>query len=138
MKIIHATKPLSTVKIAEVYRLRWRIENIFKSWKSCLHLQKIIPQNIEATRERIESIVYMMLIFIIQFQLKIYNVALEHLGKKKQNFEISLAKISNLVADRFNEILNLTIEELIEKLFYYCKYDKRKDRKNFNQKIHLS
>ena len=34
----------SSKKVTQIYGLRWRIENIFKCWKSQFHLQKIIDR----------------------------------------------------------------------------------------------
>ena len=66
-------KTFSIDQIAQLYQLRWRIETIFKCWKSHFHLQKIIPQNCSLTKERVESTMYMMLIFILLFPVTIYN-----------------------------------------------------------------
>ena len=66
-------KTFSIDQMAQLYQLRWRIETIFKCWKSHFHLQKIIPQNCSLTKERVESTMYMMLIFILLFPVTIYN-----------------------------------------------------------------
>jgi hypothetical protein len=65
-------KEINTTRISQVYSLRWRIENIFKNWKSYLKLQSLIPANVKMTKYRVEAILYMMMIFIIQFQFKYY------------------------------------------------------------------
>lgn len=129
---------LSTKRIAEVYRLRWRIENIFKSWKSYLKLQKLIPSNIKMTKDRADSIILMMLIFIIKFQLKMYNMIIEHLSRQNQQMELSLEKWTKVLAQRFEDLIKMTKKNMIEFALQYCLYEKRNDRKNFNQNPILS
>lgn len=135
------TEPKSELKVQEVakiYALRWRIESIFKTWKSELHLQKIIATNISMSKERAQSIVYLMLIFILTFQLRIYNDVVKLLKKQKEKVEISLTKFTKLIVKKLNEILKISIEELAIIVVCNCCYEKRKDRKNYLQKIKLS
>lgn len=35
----------SSRTVAKIYGLRWRIENIFKCWKSHFHLERMVPKN---------------------------------------------------------------------------------------------
>lgn len=125
-------------QIAEIYGLRWRIEIIFKCWKSHFNLQKIIPQNTSLKKERIEAIIYMMLIFILVFQASIYNYLLEYIYRKKSDILISLIKLSKFIALNILLFFVQDIETLCPQILYYCKYEKRKKRKNFLQNIILS
>ena len=50
--------------IAEIYSLRWRIEIVFKSWKSHFNITNV--PNASATR--VISYIYTTLIFIALFQ----------------------------------------------------------------------
>ncbi len=129
---------LNLSQIAQTYGLRWRIEIIFKTWKSNFHLQELIPCNIMTSKERVESVVYLMLVFIIQFQLKIYSQIFNWFQTQKHPFTISILKLSRFMADRVKEILQMNTSELFDYIRYYCQYDKRLDRKNFNQKLLLS
>ncbi|MEP7170006.1 MAG: IS4 family transposase [Bacteroidota bacterium] len=129
---------LSTTKVAQVYTLRWRIETIFKTWKSNFHLQKLIVPNIKMTNERVESIIYLMLIFIMQFQLRIYNQVLGMHKTGSTIVNISITKLSKFIAERIKDILEISFSELIKYIDYYCRYDKRNDRKNYLQNLILS
>lgn len=125
-------------QIAQIYGLRWRIEIIFKCWKSHFNLQTIIPQNTSLTKERIEAIIYMMLIFILIFQSSIYNYILDYIKNKKSDILISLTKLSKFIALNIHMFFENDIETLCPQILYYCKYEKRKKRKNFLQNISLS
>jgi hypothetical protein len=129
---------LSVEQLISVYGLRWRIETIFKTWKSYFHLQELIPCHIKTSKERVESIILLMLVFIIEFQLKIYNLANVFYQNKEGHSPISLAKLSKFIADRVNEIIEMDPKRLLVLIGYYCKYDKRKDRTNYNIKFVLS
>ena len=56
---------LNSIDIAELYFIRWRIEIIFKSWKSYLGITNL-PH--DTNKIRIESYIYCMLIFICYFK----------------------------------------------------------------------
>lgn len=126
----------SAKQIANIYGLRWRIENIFKCWKSQFHLQKLIPKNCQLTKERVESIIYMMLIFIILFQFTIYNYMIIQSEKIKNSF-ISLTKLCQYITNNITRLFEQTLRTLTPEILYYCAYDKRKDRLNFIQKLKL-
>ena len=126
---------LSAVQIAKAYGLRWRIESIFKCWKSQFHLQRLIPQHTPLTRERTEAIIYMMLIFILLFQVTVYNYLIPRAGK---TCIISLTKLSRYIADNIHLFFEKTLSDLEPRLLRYCAYEKRNDRLNFVQKLKLS
>ena len=82
---------LSAKDIAELYFIRWRIETIFKCWKSYFKITQI-PK--DANKIRVESFIYCMLIFIILFQVHFYNYYLSKLrSRESQSEEISLLRL---------------------------------------------
>jgi hypothetical protein len=125
-------------QIAQIYSLRWRIEIIFKCWKSHFNLQKIIPQNTTLTKERVEATIYMMLIFILIFQAGIYNYMLNYIKNKKSDILISLIKLSKFIALNIRLFFEQDLETLCPQILYYCRYEKRNKRNNFLQNINLS
>ena len=125
----------SAVQIAKAYGLRWRIESIFKCWKSQFHLQRLMPQHVPLTRERAEAIIYMMLIFILLFQVTVYNYLILRAGK---TCIISLTKLSRYIADNIHLFFEKNLSDLEPFLLRYCVYEKRNDRLNFVQKLKLS
>ena len=127
----------SADQITGLYGLRWRIETIFKCWKSNFNLQKLIPQNCSLTKERVEAIIYMMLIFILLFQVAIYNASLVA-AEKIKNGHISLLKLCKYIASNINLFFENNLNEMMPQILYYCRYDKRYDRQNFAQKLKLT
>jgi hypothetical protein len=128
---------LSSTDVAELYFIRWRIEIIFKSWKSYF---KIISIPKEANKIRVESYIYCMLIFITLFQVHFYNYYLSRM--KSNTKEISLLRLMQFIATN-TEILfmnafgcNFISESfLLKQINYYCLYESRHDRVNYSQKL---
>jgi hypothetical protein len=129
-------KQFTANQIAKLYGLRWRIENIFKCWKSQFHLQELIPKNCSLNKERVESIIYMMLIFIVLFQVTIYNYMILK-SEKIENCTISLTKLCQYIVNNIMKFFDQTLKSLVPEILYYCTYDKRSDRQNFIQKLKL-
>lgn len=124
-------------QIAQIYQFRWRIEIIFKCWKSHFNLQKLIPESYSLTKVRAEAIIYMILIFIVLIVVPLINI----IEKRTENIEdgyISLCKFCKYTADNIKEILEMDENEIISQILYNCRYDKRSDRLNFIQKLNLS
>ncbi len=126
-------KQFSAMQVVKLYGLRWRIETIFKCWKSQFHLQQLIPKQGTLTKERAEAIIYMMLIFILLFQRTVYNYLLS-IGASAI---ISLIKLSRYIANNIELFLENNFRTLAPDLIRYCAYDKRKDRLNFIEKLKL-
>ena len=61
---------MDSAEILKIYSMRWRIEIIFKSWKSCLGIKRI-PR--DTNRIRLDAFIYCMLIFILMFQVNYYS-----------------------------------------------------------------
>lgn len=122
--------------IADLYELRWRIETIFKSWKSNFKMTNL-PKG---TAIRIKSDIYAMLIFITLFQVHVY-VRLYRENQRLQRRQLSLFKITKFFKEQvwavilfFHTTSPITQEELEEQILYHCVYDSRKDRCNHVQK----
>jgi hypothetical protein len=128
---------LTMEQIARLYGCRWRIESIFKCWKSHFSLQRIIPGNATLTKERVEAIIYMMLIFILLFQVNIYNHVLKETERMTDRI-ISLLKMTRYIANHMQRFLTHDLHSLMPDILRHCCYDKRNDRMNFIQKSKLS
>ena len=123
---------LSIDQIKEIYGLRWRIEIVFKSWKSNFNIQDVPNANLI----RVLSYIYAMLIFITIFQVHIF-VTLYGKGIKDSENQLSLLKVTRFFKDQVWAIM-LMVNELdaIEKqILYHCRYENRSNRTNYFQKI---
>lgn len=130
---------LSMEDIALLYRIRWHIEIIFKSWKSCLKMTNIKK---DTNQYRLESYLYCMLIFIVLLQVDLFNNLSEVIFKKHKITKergLSLIKFTKYIVNNIT-LFVLSYQqfeydmELIEKqIVQYCIYESRNDRVNFHQ-----
>ena len=135
-------------KIMAAYRFRWLIEIIFKAWKSNFNIVKLVPEKPKANKNsktdlknykhRIDTVIYMMLIFIVIFQIKIYLHFVFMIIEKYQKL-ISLLKLSEYVAINIERIFKSNnLNEFEVAIAYYTTYEKRKKRKNYLERFLLS
>ncbi|WP_317897820.1 IS4 family transposase [Aurantibacillus circumpalustris] len=62
--------------IQDIYKIRWHIEIVFKSWKSHLKLEKNIPKRLN--RPFIpEAIIYLTLLLTVLFIMPVYRLAIK-------------------------------------------------------------
>lgn len=124
-----------TVQVAQAYRCRWNVEILFKSWKSGLRACRLIPLA-RTNTDRVESYLYMMMLYLSWFHLMIF-VPLRWAVYKDTGKHLSIIKAALWAANNISWFFigcNQTIEREIK---HYCTYDKRKDRQNAMEKMHL-
>lgn len=123
-------------QLLDIYGLRWRIEIIFKAWKSNLKLDRI--HNVSKCQLRALMTARMTMIVLcanLVFHSAWKRVA-EHYGE-----HLSLLKATKYLAEdisRMTEAVEALCttrgkHPLLDRLARYCTYDKRK-RENFSQK----
>jgi Transposase DDE domain len=123
--------------ITMLYRIRWRIEIIYKSWKSYIRITNL-PEG--TNKIRVESFIYSLLIFILLFQVHFYEYYLQ-IQKLKSSQQISLIKLMQYIVNNITLIIYLSYLNntsyknnlLSKQILYYCRYEKRKDRLNYEQ-----
>jgi len=116
-------------QIAEAYRIRWNIEILFKSWKSCFKIEAMMPEDISNTA-RIESFIYLLLLYIAWFQLLIF-MPFRWMIQQRYNKHLSIIKAAKYVMTNFADWLFEDISrQALKKLAYSCCYDVRHDRTN--------
>ena len=120
----------------KVYSLRWRIEIIFKSWKSNMEFSKI--HNV--SKKQLSLILYARFIMIIIYIQYIFSPA-RMIIKKQLQKALSMIKVVHYLIKNTCKIILIAkaIENFKHKLCYhlnalarYCCYDKRA-RVNFEQ-----
>jgi hypothetical protein len=126
-------------KVSKIYRLRWQIEMIFKTWKSHLHFDKIHHVSSNQLQilltARLTMIVLCMHKLFIPLMKKIYD---------QYNRNLSMLKFMSYIMNNQHQVLPLIIglfqvhndpnSQVYSKLIRYCCYDKRK-RLNMPQLI---
>lgn len=124
--------------VVRLYRLRWRIENIFKALKSNLKLDAIHT----VSEHQLRFIILTQMIFFLLIT-KVLYVNAQGVCKKNFDSELSLLKLTIQMEKNVNMLLSMLIEVYTPEglseghqtfLIKYCCYEKRK-RLNMNQKI---
>ena len=126
---------ISFKEILTLYGIRWRIENIIKTWKSNFHFNKI--HNVSETQLRVLLSARIIMITIIYqkiflpMSLKIY---------KKTKRYLSLMKFMRYVSQNMASLQKLFDccrgdNDLLQAIIRYCSYEKRK-RANFETTTH--
>ncbi len=123
---------LSSQEVIEVYRLRWRIEIIFKVWKSKFNFVKMFDK---ASMKPSRAIItfYLLLAWLTLFFTKLYNYFLIKIFNKTKRF-ISVFKFAEFVQifmqdfDKQEQLFS-SPDDFIDIIAASCLYDKRQ-RKN--------
>ena len=124
----------SRKEIGQLYGLRWRIETIFKAWKSHFSLEEMIPNECK-NPYRIRCVIYLMLLQIITFQSIWMNYYTNENKLKEGERYFSLMKLAKFFSQHLHLILTSDNDEKIKmQLEKYCRYEKRNDRINTMEK----
>lgn len=119
--------------ISLLYKLRWCIEIIFKSWKSCFSLEKIIHRQCKNV-VRVNCIIYLMLLYIYLFHVVWWRYCEDKIKNEQPQIVLSILKMANFFNKYFTELLTQkSYKNLIKQIKTHCTYDKRKDRDNAKQ-----
>ena len=123
---------LSAEQVASFYGLRWRIETIFKAWKSNFKLTTF-PQ---ASAVHIRAYMYAFFIFVTLFQAVFFSQT-NMLILNRQQKPLSLLKFSRSFREQFWAIAIYFSRPAIlyEQMSYHCTYEKRSDRLNYHEKL---
>jgi hypothetical protein len=125
---------LSAQAVAKVYGLRWRIETIFKAWKSHFRITAV-PKGSPA---QLLSVIYARLIFVT-VMAQLCHGDWRALWKAQDQPSRSLLKTAGLLGDFFlNVCLQAWQPRLLEalrlQLDYHCRYERR-TRQNFVENL---
>jgi hypothetical protein len=124
----------TTEQACKANQVRWRIEIIFKTWKSPFNLDDVPKGN--ATRAKAH--IYAALILATLFQKYCY-LPLANSALKNQKIDISPMKLAQFVAEYYLLMsimpYNAQLQEAIaQQVLYHCNYEKR-DRQSYPQKF---
>ncbi len=118
-------------EIMKLYGLRWQIEIIFKAWKSCFSIEKLIPSKCN-NPDRIYCMAYLWLLYILLFHVVWLS---QFKWSKIPEVNLSLLKMARFFSINFNLIFwNKPSELITDIILSKCSYDKRSDRINMTQK----
>lgn len=128
---------LSAQQILTTYGYRWRIEIVFKTWKTHFNLDQLFKGQAKYKKEQVEIAVYLFLTWVTLFLTRMYNFYLHKIYSTKKKI-VSLMKFAKFVKEHILELLLNPNENFwIEHIAYYCCYKKRHDRLNFCEQVYL-
>jgi len=124
----------SAKQLAQIYRLRWRIEILFKSWKSHFKLTQLPA----GSPEQIEILLYSRLLFISLFQTTFG--LLSRYFQYTHHRSLSLLRLARFLTEHHALLPALLrhpggLSLLQALLLKHCTYDKRKNRSNFAENL---
>jgi len=127
----------SSEQIAETYGLRWRIEIVFKAWKSHFGITSFSRT---ASLCQIESLIYARLIAILLFHVNAYNPLRRKIGRDFER-KLSLLKLSAFFIT-YRWLVPIITRSPNKRLLgillaRFCAYDKRK-RPNYENILEQS
>lgn len=124
--------------LIKIYKLRWRIEIIFKCWKSNMGFTKI--HNV--SKSQLYILLYARFIMIIICSQILFRPS-RILAKKELDKSLSMLKVTRYLMKNPNTIKEILTElsqdlgsigPFVSSLARYCSYDKRK-RSNYQQEL---
>ena len=120
--------------IIELYKLRWKIEIIFKTWKSFFNLKSF---HSGISKKQIMAYIIARLITISYINTRIIN-PLMNIAEKEYNVYLSYQKLTQFIASKLETIIKYlenksSIRELLIVIIKNTKYEKRR-RINNKQK----
>ena len=125
-------------QIIRIYGLRWRIEIIFKAWKSKLNLAELFKKQFYTLASRaiiqFNLVLICITLMLTRWYKELFDAVLQKTGRI-----LSLLKFAGLVQknlDYLNEMYHNNYQQLIQILAYQYSYDKRKDRINFVEMLY--
>lgn len=131
------TKVWGYKDIVKAYRCRWRIEIIFKCWKSSFNVDKFFEGKKSISPPRVIITIYMILIWLT-ITLGWYGIFVERVYEEKNKF-LSLIKFSKFIKWNFWEVfLAGKPDQFIEELARHDCYEKRKDRQNHLELLYMN
>ncbi len=121
-------------EVAQIYGLRWRIETIFKAWKSHFRITEVPA----GSAEQLRIVICGRLIFITALT-NLMNCDWLTPWRPSNAAHLSMLKLAALLADYFLalcfESWNVQVRDAIPiQMSYQCKYDKR-SRRNYVQNL---
>lgn len=129
---------LTPQQVAQVYRIRWFIEIVFKAWKSHFNFTKMFEKQ-KMNYWRAHITIALILIRIAYWSMEVFRYIKNGVAEKT-NRPMSILKyftVLNLLSDQITTIRHLNeLDPLIPQFVVHATYEQRKKRQNFKQ-LHM-
>ncbi len=128
-------------QMLEVYGFRWRIEIVFKAWKSKLNLQRLFEKKQSISPPRAWITIYLVMLWIIMFFIPVFNYMLIKVYERTGKW-LSILKFAQFFKDHFVELMSDFTQKRntdfwVKLIAKHCTYEKRKKIKNFYEKLYM-
>ncbi len=137
--ITNVSREVWTPKVvAQIYHLRWRIETIFKAWKSHFNLENAPA----GSRVEVEAFLYARLLLITIFEV-CFLARWDYQLQGQTATGLSLLKVAAflplyLPVAWLAQLQPHLESALLKQVAYHCTYEKRTTRKNFLEMLELT
>lgn len=110
---------LSPQEISEIYRLRWQIEIIFKSWKSHLKIEENISPNLKKPG-LFCTMVYLSLLLVVLIVMPVYQAIISTLKTIT-----SILKLTQIILQVLPQTKSKINFDMLKSLAYHASYECR-------------
>ena len=120
---------LPTEDVATLYGIRWRMETIFKAWKSHFRLAQF-PSSVSVLQVRLSLYALFILVTLFHTFVLVPSIV-------PRQASISLLKLSRCFREQFWAVTLYMFRPatLYDQISYHCSYEKRHDRLNYHQQL---
>ncbi|RMD96269.1 MAG: IS4 family transposase [Bacteroidetes bacterium] len=122
--------------LIKAYEYRWRIEIIFKCWKSKFNLDKFFEGRQSISPPRATITLYLMLAWLTLSIGSMFGYYVQRVYEEKQKF-LSLWKFCDFAKERFWELFQAKdIDSFIDELARYYSHEKRRGRPSYLENLY--
>ena len=119
---------ISAQEISDIYRLRWQIEIIFKSWKTHLRMEDNISPHLKKPA-LFCAMIFLTLLLVVLLVMPVYQSIIANLKKAT-----SILKLTQIIQQIMHQIIHGINAQMLRYIAYYASYESRK-RENITGKI---
>jgi len=131
-----AEKTWTAKQVLEVYGVRWRIEIVFKAWKSKFNLLVLVKNKNILSPAHITIYLYFFLIWVTLFFTKALFFFTQAVYQKHRKW-VSILKFAKIFLQRFFDFMDRDLNEFVDFVAYYSTYDKLKKHRNSMELIYM-
>ena len=115
-------------QVLQAYGFRWRIEIVFKCWKSKLGFAQMFSEKKQPGPAQALIVFHLFLAWLCLFFVRYYSFFLHAVFQSCQRM-VSLMKFADFFKEHFTELaLSPDPSEFLGFVAYYCTHEKRKAR----------
>lgn len=123
--------------LMKAYRLRWRIEIIFKCWKSKFKVEQLFANKASMTFTRAVMTCVLFLVYLTVFFVPWVTFFIHRVFQATQKW-VSILKFADFAKAHFVELATAkNLSKFIPEVAHYCCYEKRKSRSNYLEFLYM-